>query len=287
MSVSDEEPYSTIFASLKHPIRRRILRMLSKKAMSFSEMLEVLGVSSSFLNYHLENLGELVSKTDDGKYRLSSFGEAAMATMSNVEDIPASVLQQAQEHTSGKRTSNPAATKIVRRTTAIALGIICIVLVAGLLGTVAVLNGANSKIASLQSQITSDNATINSLASNVTDLQEKLDSFKNATSSVGDDFISDPSAWVNKTVVVEGSIEPAYSYFAAWPWNYELSSSGTFIGISWQGNNDFLFNGTNWVNTGVNVLVAGVVTEGQVTYLMNGNHTYNAYFIEAESIDTL
>jgi hypothetical protein len=39
VSVSDEEPYSTIFASLKHPIRRRILRMLSKKPMSFTEML--------------------------------------------------------------------------------------------------------------------------------------------------------------------------------------------------------------------------------------------------------
>ena len=36
MSGSDEEPYSTIFASLKHPIRRRILRMLSKQPMTFA-----------------------------------------------------------------------------------------------------------------------------------------------------------------------------------------------------------------------------------------------------------
>jgi DNA-binding transcriptional ArsR family regulator len=90
MSVSapEEEPYSTMFGSLRHPIRRKILRMLSEKPRSFSEMLETSGISSSHLTYHLENLGQLVSKTDDGKYRLSTFGEAAVATMSRVEETP-------------------------------------------------------------------------------------------------------------------------------------------------------------------------------------------------------
>jgi hypothetical protein len=40
------------------------------------------------LTYHLENLGELVSKMSDGKYRLSAFGQAAVATMSKVEETP-------------------------------------------------------------------------------------------------------------------------------------------------------------------------------------------------------
>jgi|SRR5271157_244906 len=88
MSDSEEEPYSTIFGSLKHPIRRKILRMLSEKPRSFSEMLEASEVSSSHLTYHLENLGELVSKTNDGKHRLSAFGEAAVATMSRIEETP-------------------------------------------------------------------------------------------------------------------------------------------------------------------------------------------------------
>jgi DNA-binding transcriptional ArsR family regulator len=88
MSDSEEEPYSTIFGSLKHPIRRKILRMLSEKPRSFSEMLEGSEVSSSHLTYHLENLGELVSKTDEGKYRLSTFGEAAVATMRRIEETP-------------------------------------------------------------------------------------------------------------------------------------------------------------------------------------------------------
>jgi DNA-binding transcriptional ArsR family regulator len=88
MSGSEDEPYSTMFASLKHPVRRKLLRMLSEKPRSFSQMLEASEVSSSHLTYHLESLGELVSKTDDGKYKLSAFGEAAVATMSRVEETP-------------------------------------------------------------------------------------------------------------------------------------------------------------------------------------------------------
>jgi hypothetical protein len=62
--------------------------MLSENPRSFSEMLEGSGVSSSHLAYHLENLGQLVSKTDDGKYRLSTFGETAVVTMSRIEETP-------------------------------------------------------------------------------------------------------------------------------------------------------------------------------------------------------
>jgi DNA-binding transcriptional ArsR family regulator len=89
VSDSEEEIYSTMFSSLKHPARRKILRMLSEKSMTFSQLLEELGVSSSHLTYHLENLGELVTKTEDGKYRLSTFGAASVETMKIVEEAPA------------------------------------------------------------------------------------------------------------------------------------------------------------------------------------------------------
>ncbi|KON33883.1 MAG: hypothetical protein AC479_02895 [miscellaneous Crenarchaeota group-6 archaeon AD8-1] len=88
MSDSEEEIYSIMFSSLKHPARRKILRMLSEKPKSFSQILEELGVSSSHLNYHLESLGELLSKTKDGKYQLSTFGEASVETMRIVEETP-------------------------------------------------------------------------------------------------------------------------------------------------------------------------------------------------------
>ncbi len=115
-------------------------------------MLEVLGVSSSFLTYHLENLGELVGKMDGGKYKLSSFGEAAITTMTKVEDIPTTVLQQSPE-------TKPK--KVVGRSVAIALGIICIVLVACLAGTITVLNTSNQGNTNLQSQVDGLTSTIN------------------------------------------------------------------------------------------------------------------------------
>ena len=88
MSDSEEETYSTMFTSLKHPARRKILRMLGEKPKSFSRILEELGISSSHLTYHLENLGELVTKMDDGSYKLSTFGRAAVSTMKGVEEAP-------------------------------------------------------------------------------------------------------------------------------------------------------------------------------------------------------
>jgi hypothetical protein len=140
--------------------------MLSKKPMSFSEMLGILGVSSSFLTYHLENLGELIGKVDDGRYRLSSFGEAAIATMTKVEDIPTTAPQQSPEHPEAHswkwsrplgiiarrfkmRETEPG--KTVGRSVAITLGIICILLTAGLGGAIAyhtmTINQLNATIA--------------------------------------------------------------------------------------------------------------------------------------------
>ena len=64
--------------------------MLSEGHMSFTSLYESLGVSSSHLTYHLDSLGELVSK-NDAKYRLSVFGRAAYDMMNNVENPPTTV----------------------------------------------------------------------------------------------------------------------------------------------------------------------------------------------------
>jgi DNA-binding transcriptional ArsR family regulator len=84
----EEETYSIMFTSLKHPARRKILRLLAVKPKTFSKILEELAISSSHLTYHLENLGELVIKTEDGTYKLSTFGEAAVTAMREVEEVP-------------------------------------------------------------------------------------------------------------------------------------------------------------------------------------------------------
>jgi DNA-binding transcriptional ArsR family regulator len=85
---NEEEIYSIMFKSLKHPVRRRILGMLNDKPMAFMQMVELLGVSSSHLTYHLESLGELVAKTETGEYQLSSFGKATVSAMKGVEEAP-------------------------------------------------------------------------------------------------------------------------------------------------------------------------------------------------------
>jgi DNA-binding transcriptional ArsR family regulator len=83
-----EETYSAMFSSLRHPARRKILRMLSEKSMTFSQMLEELEIPGSHLTYHLENLGDLVVKMEDGKYKLSSVGEACCSIMKSAEEVP-------------------------------------------------------------------------------------------------------------------------------------------------------------------------------------------------------
>jgi hypothetical protein len=60
--------------------------MLQNRELTFSQILEVLSIDSGHLSYHLENLGDLVTRSSDGKYKLSSFGVAAVRLMSGVEE---------------------------------------------------------------------------------------------------------------------------------------------------------------------------------------------------------
>jgi DNA-binding transcriptional ArsR family regulator len=83
----EDEIYSTMFSSLKHPVRRKILRMLAMKPMTFMEMVENLDISTPHLTYHLESLGELISKIDNGQYKLSTFGVATVSAMKGVEEV--------------------------------------------------------------------------------------------------------------------------------------------------------------------------------------------------------
>jgi len=89
MASSEEDSYSTIFTSLKHPIRRKILRILSNKPQTFSGLQKQLMIESSHLTYHIGSLANLLYKTKYEQYALSSLGEAAVSMMKNVEEAPA------------------------------------------------------------------------------------------------------------------------------------------------------------------------------------------------------
>lgn len=84
--VFEEDTYTAIFSALKHPIRRKILRMLEVEPATYTEMMNALGIETGLLNYHLESLSALLAKNDEGRYRLSDFGEAAMSLTRRVEE---------------------------------------------------------------------------------------------------------------------------------------------------------------------------------------------------------
>ena len=82
----EEDTYTAIFSALKHPIRRKILRMLEVEPATYTEMMNALGIETGLLNYHLESLSALLAKNDEGRYRLSDFGEAAISLTRRVEE---------------------------------------------------------------------------------------------------------------------------------------------------------------------------------------------------------
>jgi DNA-binding transcriptional ArsR family regulator len=81
----EEDTYTVIFSSLKHPIRRKILRILNESSLTYTELLKSLGVETGVLNYHLDSLRELLMKSDD-RYGLSEHGQAAINLIANVEE---------------------------------------------------------------------------------------------------------------------------------------------------------------------------------------------------------
>ncbi|MGQ9680356.1 MAG: DUF7347 domain-containing protein [Candidatus Bathyarchaeia archaeon] len=111
MSDPEEDTYTVIFSSLKHPIRRKILRMLNESPLTYTELLRSLGLETGVLNYHLDSLKDLLTKSDD-KYILSYQGKAAVNLISNVEEP---VKKQREEILFGHR---------IRPTTIIAVSLI-------------------------------------------------------------------------------------------------------------------------------------------------------------------
>lgn len=88
MGEFEEETYSTVFTALKHPVRRRLLRVLSQGSRTFTDLQSSFKVNGAVLTYHLDSMKDLICKTEDGKYGLSTMGEGAIALMERVEEPP-------------------------------------------------------------------------------------------------------------------------------------------------------------------------------------------------------
>lgn len=82
----EEDTYSIIFSALKHPSRRKIIRILDEGSSTYTELQNELGVETGYLNYYLESLDGLISKTAEGRYCLSELGRSGMGLVRQVED---------------------------------------------------------------------------------------------------------------------------------------------------------------------------------------------------------
>jgi len=102
----DRETYDLISNSLSHPIRRKILRLLSESGrLNFTDLCNSVGVDGSHLSYHLNQLGELLTKHEDGSYGLSYLGTLSVSLMQDVEE---SSSKRARETPTSPRFEKPA-----------------------------------------------------------------------------------------------------------------------------------------------------------------------------------
>jgi DNA-binding transcriptional ArsR family regulator len=89
---TEEDTYNIIFKAMQHPIRRRILRTLSETPSTYTEIQRTLNIDNGLLNYHLDNMKDLITKNMDEKYTLSEFGKATVNLVRGVEE-PAKLAQ--------------------------------------------------------------------------------------------------------------------------------------------------------------------------------------------------
>ena len=73
---------------LKHPLRRAILKQLSKSPRAYSQILKNLNIQeSSILNYHLREMDDLMIKKDvNGKYELNEVGKICLQLVLKVKE---------------------------------------------------------------------------------------------------------------------------------------------------------------------------------------------------------
>lgn len=85
--INSERQRAEIFDILSHPVRIRILKTLSRKPMSFSELKKETSIESSgHLDYHMNKLDGLIRSDENGRYILSDQGKDALFTMEKVEE---------------------------------------------------------------------------------------------------------------------------------------------------------------------------------------------------------
>jgi len=113
----------------------------------------------------------------------------------------------------------------------------------------------------------------------------------NRSSSITDMILSDPSSWVNRTVIVEGDLSGllVFPAFESSPWDNELfkdnQSIGVFIGDAKFVNSSGAITSEQILNDYGLVTVYGVVEKGIFYDSWFGNSV--TYYIAAEIVEIL
>ncbi|MFW9850936.1 MAG: winged helix-turn-helix domain-containing protein [Candidatus Thorarchaeota archaeon] len=86
-----KEVEETVFEVLAHPIRRDILKLLSRneEGVSYTDILGEVTLSTGKLNYHLKQMDGFIEKDNFLRYNLTPLGKSARDLMHHLEsDLP-------------------------------------------------------------------------------------------------------------------------------------------------------------------------------------------------------
>ncbi|PVX26663.1 MAG: hypothetical protein CW691_00760 [Candidatus Bathyarchaeum sp.] len=84
----NEENISKLLLILSHQIRRDIITILDeKKEQSFSELMNILGIDTGKMSFHLRNLKLFLEQTPSGKYKLNRFGQNALRIIEDTKAL--------------------------------------------------------------------------------------------------------------------------------------------------------------------------------------------------------
>lgn len=120
-----------------------------------------------------------------------------------------------------KLTPDTSEKKVVGRTTVVALGVICIVLAAGLVGAIATYIPT---VSDLQSQVAKANSTINSLNSTNTSLNSTINSLNSQISSLNSQIASLKNSLNESKYYYEGLLTDSYEKLSLSQYGYLVSN---------------------------------------------------------------
>lgn len=144
--------------------------------------------------------------------------------------------------------------KVVGRNVAVALGVMCIILVFGLMGTVM---SYTSVVSEKDNTITSLNSDVSSLQDQVSDLQDQITNLQNEVANLQDlsPILINQMEIINHTTNIDGLGTVRISWF-----NFYSTSNGTKLGVAAAIVNNSSVPAEN-VSLIVNVLFYNYITE--------------------------